>query len=232
METKKSALLIQMLVKGLLGFLIMGLLLFGCAGTLHYTNAWLFLITLAVLMLAMGFFLYFKEPETLKRRIKTKETQKAQKGYTGFIGLAFILSFVLAGLDYRFQWISVPFAVSLTGVVFMVVGYMLYAVVILQNTYAARVIEVQQGQHVISTGVYAIIRHPMYLACLLLFLAMPFVLGSYIAVLPLLFLMRCRSCATKARKNTLRQAYFPKVWSMCTGFPARPFTTGAAKFGV
>ncbi len=188
MDKKKSNLLINMVVKGLLGFVLLGLPLFGAAGSLRYMNAWLLLAVLFSLMLAMGTLLLFKHPETLERRLKAKEKKRAQKGYIGLIGLLFLASFILAGLDYRFQWTRVPFWATLCALLSMCLGYGLFAATILQNAYASRVVEVQKDQTVVSTGLYAVVRHPMYLACLLLFPAMPMVLGSYIALLPMLLL--------------------------------------------
>lgn len=185
---KKSRLLTNMVVKGLLGFLLLGLPLFGAAGSLRYMNAWLLIAVLFSLILAMGTLLLLKYPETLERRLKAKEKESAQKGYVSLIGLLFLASFILAGLDYRFQWTRVPFWVSLCALFLMCLGYGLFAATILQNAYASRVVEVQKDQTVVTTGLYAVVRHPMYLACLLLFPAMPLILGSYIALLPMLFL--------------------------------------------
>lgn len=185
---KKIQLLINMIVKGILGFSLLSLLLFGCAGTLHYTNAWVLVISLFIVMLTMGMVLLIKYPETLERRLKAKESETAQKGYIAIIGILFLASFVLAGLDYRFHWTELSFAASMVALIAMFIGYGLYCVVILQNAYASRVVEVQKDQVVISTGLYAVVRHPMYLACLLLFLSMPFVLGSYVALIPMLIL--------------------------------------------
>ncbi len=176
----------HMIVKGVLGFLLLGLLLFASAGTVYYTNAWVFLITLFTLMLVMGLVLLIKYPKTLERRLKSKESEASQKSYIALIGISFVASFALAGFDYRFGWSKMPFAVPAAGWIVMLIGYILYSAVIFQNAYASRVVEVQQDQVIISTGLYAMIRHPMYLAALLLFLSMPFVLGSYIALLPML----------------------------------------------
>lgn len=183
---KKVRLLTDMITKGLLGFLLLGLLLFGCAGSLQYTNAWVFIGSLFILILGMGIILLVKYPETLERRLKSKEREGAQKSYVAIMGILFLASFALAGFDYRFQWTELPFWVSLVALIPMVLGYGLFGAVILQNSYASRVVEVQEDQAVVSTGLYAVVRHPMYLACLLLFLAMPFVLGSLISLIPML----------------------------------------------
>lgn len=182
----KSQLLFRMLGKGLLGLLLLGVLLFGCAGSLRYENAWIFLGVLALLMLIMGLVLLIRHPETLERRLHTKETEAAQKHSLALSGVAFLLSFALAGFDYRFQWVNVPFGVSIAALIVMCIGYMLYAVVIFQNAYASRVVEVQEGQSVISTGLYAVVRHPLYLASLLVFLPIPVILGSWVALIPMI----------------------------------------------
>lgn len=183
----KKQLLVNMIIKGLSGFFLLGVILFGMAGTLRYWNGWLLIVPLLLLMLAMGTLLLAKYPQTLERRLKAKENENAQKRYISLIGLLFLASFILAGLDYRFHWTSVPFAISLIALLVMCLGYILFAATILQNAYASRVVEVQECQTVIRTGLYAVVRHPMYLACLLLFPAMPLVLGSYIALIPMLF---------------------------------------------
>lgn len=179
-------LLIQMIIKFLLGFLIMGLILFGCAGTINYPNGWLFIVALAIPMIIFGFYLLFKSPKPLERRLKSKEADKKQVGYIATTGLAFIVSFLLAGFDYRFGWSNMPWVVSIIAVIIMLLGYGLFFKVIIQNAYASRVIEVSDKQTIITTGLYGIVRHPMYTATLLLFLAMPIVLGSYFAFVPML----------------------------------------------
>lgn len=183
---KRARLLINMILKGILGFLMLSILLFGCAGTMRYTNAWVLVISLLALMLAMGIVLLVKYPETLERRLKARESEKAQKVYVAIIGISFLTSFALAGLDYRFRWTRISFEASIIALVVMIIGYVLYSAVILQNSYASRVVEIQKGQVVISTGLYRVVRHPMYLACLLIFLSMPFILGSYISLIPML----------------------------------------------
>lgn len=183
---KNSKLLIQGSIKLLCVFLILGLLLFGFAGTPRYWNAWVFLLTLAILMIAMGLFLLIENPSLLKRRLDGKEAQDSQKKYVGGIGLLFLLSFILCGLDQRFSWTTLSPSISLAALLIMVLGYAMYAIVMMQNAYAARVIKVETNQSVIDTGLYSVVRHPMYTACLLLFLAMPIVLGSFIAIIPML----------------------------------------------
>lgn len=183
---KKGKLLLHGSIKMFCGFILLGLLLFGTAGTYYYWNAWIFLLTLAILMISMGGFLYRKNPTLLEKRLNGKEVENSQKRYVGFIGLSFILSFSLAVLDRRFKWTQLSVNVSLIGLFIMISGYVMYALVMIQNSYAARVVKVETNQAVIDTGLYAVIRHPMYTASLLLFLSMPIVLGSVVAIFPML----------------------------------------------
>ena len=185
---EKQRLLRVMLLKGVLGFAVIGCILFTSAGSLQYRNGWLMIASLAALMLTMGMLLWRKHPETLKRRLQTKEKEAAQRVYVLLFGILFLSSFVLAGLDYRFQWTQLPLWGAILALIVMCMGYALYGAVILQNAFAARTVEVQAEQTVITTGLYALVRHPMYLACLLVFLPMPLVLGSLVALLPMLML--------------------------------------------
>lgn len=184
----KVRLLVSMVVKGVLGFCLIGLLLFGGAGSWRYGNAWVLIGALFVLMAIMATVLLVKHPETLERRLRSREVESAQKIFTAVMGGLFVATFVLAGLDHRFGWSDVPPAVSVVALAVMVLGYIGYAVVVLQNSYASRIVEVQEGQALVSTGLYAVVRHPLYLACLLVFLPMPLILGSYIALIPMLAL--------------------------------------------
>ena len=139
---KKGKLLLRGSIKMFCGFILLGLLLFGTAGTYYYWNAWIFLLTLAILMISMGGFLYRKNPTLLEKRLNGKEVENSQKRYVGFIGLSFILSFSLAGLDRRFEWTQLSVNVSLIGLFIMISGYAMYALVMIQNSYAARVVKV------------------------------------------------------------------------------------------
>lgn len=182
----QNKLLARMLAQALSGMVVLGALLFGSAGSWHYVNAWLLIGALTLLMLGLGLLLLVRHPEMLAKRLNAKESQTVQKGYIAAMGGLFVLSFVLAGLDFRFEWSRMPLGWALVALAVMVLGYGLFAAVMLQNAYAARTVAVQENQQVISTGLYALVRHPMYLACLLLFLAMPLALGSYVALLPML----------------------------------------------
>jgi len=170
-------------MKFLLGVALVGALLFLPAGTLSWMHGWLLLGILFVPMLAVGIILVCKDPGLLKRRLGAKENSRAQSLVVKMSGLMFLAGFVVAGLGARFGWYTLPKAVVIVGVVLFLMGYLLYGEVLRENTYLSRRIEVQEGQKVIDTGLYAHVRHPMYSATLLMFLSMPIVLGSVYAFL-------------------------------------------------
>ena len=174
-------LLLGALVKLFSGFAILCLLLFLPAGTWSYPGAWLFMALLFIPMLPLGIWLYFKAPALLEKRLKTDEKEKTQKAVVGFTALAFMGTFVLAGLDYRFGWTSVPRAVVIIAAAVQLLSYGMYALVMKQNAYLSRTVEVQEGQTVVDSGLYGVVRHPMYSATVFMFLAMPLVLGSWLA---------------------------------------------------
>lgn len=174
-------LLISALTKYLAGLLMMGVLLFLPAGTLQYFNGWLFCGLLFVPMLILGVVLFCKAPELLEKRLRTKETQTAQKQVIGLSALMFIVGFVLAGLDFRFGWTRVPHWIVGTASVVLLISYGLYAEVMRENAWLSRSVEIQEGQTVVDTGLYGIVRHPMYAVTTLLFLSMPLILGSWIS---------------------------------------------------
>ena len=173
----------EALMKFFCGLLLVGLLLFLPAGTFAYTYGWLLIGLLFVPMLIAGFVMLFKSPEFLKKRLDAKEKQAAQKGVLAFSGLMFIAGFVVAGLDFRFGWSNMPGWVTVVASVLFLAAYGLYAEVMRENAYLSRTVKVEPGQTVVDTGLYGIIRHPMYMATLLLFLAMPLVLGSWYALI-------------------------------------------------
>ncbi len=175
-------LLIQGLIKYACGLLLVGALIFLPAGTLQYGKGWLLMALLFGPMLAAGFVMFFKDPAFLAKRLDAKEKRNAQKGVLAFSGLMFIGGFVVAGLDYRFGWSHMPTAVTVISSVLFLLAYGLYAEVMRENAYLSRTIKVEQGQKVVDTGLYGIVRHPMYMATLLLFLSMPVVLGSWCAL--------------------------------------------------
>ena len=180
-------LLINGLVKFSLGLLMVGLLIFLPAGSLHYAYGWLFMGLLFIPMLIAGFVMLAKSPELLKRRLDAKEKQAAQKGVLAFSGLMFITGFVVAGLDHRFDWSRMPLWVVIAASAVFLLAYGLYAEVLRENAYLSRTIKVEAGQTVVDTGLYGLVRHPMYMATLLLFLAMPLVLGSWYALIAFAF---------------------------------------------
>ena len=166
------------LLKFLLAFILVGLLIFLPAGSFSYYNGWIFMIILFVPMFVAGIVMMFKNPDLLKSRLNAKEKLKEQDLVVKLSGLMFIIGFVFAGLGYRFNWYTLPKTVVIISIVVFLLAYVLYAIVLKQNTYLSRTIEVKQNQTVVDTGLYSVVRHPMYSATLLLFLSMPLVLGS------------------------------------------------------
>lgn len=180
-------LLINGLAKFICGLLMVGLLIFLPAGTLGYPYGWLFVGLLFVPMLLAGFVMFFKSPEFLSRRLDAKEKQGTQKGVIAFSGLMFIAGFVVAGLDFRFGWSKMPLPVTIMASVLFLAAYGLYAEVMRENAFLSRTIKVEEGQKVVDTGLYGIVRHPMYMATILLFLMIPLVLGSWYALIAFAF---------------------------------------------
>lgn len=176
-------LLINALTKFTCGLLLVGLLIFLPAGTLAYAKGWLLVGLLFVPMLIAGFVMLQRTPEFLKKRLDVKEKQATQKGVVAFSGLMFIAGFVVAGLDYRFGWSDMPQWVTIAASVLFLAAYALYAEVMRENAYLSRTIKVEEGQKVVDTGLYGIVRHPMYMATVLLFLMIPVVLGSWYALM-------------------------------------------------
>ena len=168
----------QAIGKVLAGLLLVALLLFLPAGTLRWQNAWLLIALLFVPMITAGFVMMKKSPELLKKRLNAKEAEGEQREVVALSGLMFIAAFVLAGLNFRFGWIVLPRWIVLAASVVFLLAYGLYAEVLRENEYLSRTIEVQEHQTVVDTGLYGIVRHPMYAATLLLFPAMPLILGS------------------------------------------------------
>lgn len=171
----------QAVLKFVLGVIVIGILIFLPAGTFHYWNAWMFMGILFIPMLFAGIVMMFKNPELLKKRLNAKEQQSEQNLVIKLSGLMFVIGFVIAGLNFRFQWIILPDWVSWAGVAIFLFSYLLYAEVLRENTYLSRAVEVQDGQKVIDSGLYGIVRHPMYSVTIILFLSMPLVLGSIIS---------------------------------------------------
>ena len=174
---------ISALIKFTVGLLFVGALLFLPAGTLGYTNGWLFIGLLFVPMLILGIILLVKAPKLLEKRLDAKEKEGTQKGVVAIAALLFLAGFIVAGLDFRFGWSHMPaWAVAVASAI-LLISYALYAEVMRENAYLSRTIEVQEGQKVVDTGLYGIVRHPMYAVTVWLFLAIPLVLGSYFSLL-------------------------------------------------
>ena len=182
-----AQLFIQALGKFFLGLIVVGVLLFVPAGTLDYWQGWMFVALLFVPMFIAGVVLIFRNPELLRKRLEAKEEEKEQKWVVALSGLLFIAMFVVAGLNRRYLWWMLPDWAVYTAAVLFLVGYLLYAEVLRENVWLSRTIEVQEHQKVVDTGLYGIVRHPMYAATLILFLTMPLVLASPWAFVIMLF---------------------------------------------
>ncbi len=167
-----------------LGLIVLSALLFLPAGSFGYFGAWLFLALLSIPMLIMGIVLFCKSPALLEKRLDGKEKEKTQRGVIALSGLMFPAGFVLSALDFRFGWSSVPLWTTAVSSALFLIGYGLYAEVMWENAYLSRTVEIQKNQTVISTGLYGIVRHPMYLATLLMFLPLPLILGSLWGLIP------------------------------------------------
>ncbi|MDR1002797.1 MAG: isoprenylcysteine carboxylmethyltransferase family protein [Oscillospiraceae bacterium] len=197
-EVSKIKLIIIALVKFLSGLLIVSLLLFVPAGTLRFWNAWLLIAALFVPMFVAGGVLIFKNPKLMEKRLNSSEKEPAQKGVIALSAVMFLGGFIVAGLDFRFKWLPLPLWLVVGATVVFLFAYILYAEVLRENTYLSRTVEVQENQKVVDTGLYALVRHPMYLATLLLFLSMPIMLGSALSFLlfliyPALLVKRIRN---------------------------------------
>lgn len=180
-------LLLSAIAKFTAGAVLVGALLFIPAGTLAWPQGWRLMVILFIPMFLAGIVMLFKSPELLKKRLNVKEKQKDQQDVVKLSGLMFLAAFIVAGLNFRFGWIILPDWISWAVAAIFLISYGLYAEVLRENAYLARTVEVQEDQKVIDTGLYGIVRHPMYMSTLFLFLAMPLVLGSVISLLIMLF---------------------------------------------
>lgn len=167
--------------KFIIGLLLVGILIFIPAGTLNYKDGWIFLSILFIPIFIMGIILLIKSPDLLKNRLDSKETEKTQKGVVAFSGIVFLLGFIVSGLDFRFSWSYIPNFIKIIASVIFLLSYILYAEVMRENAYLSRVIKVEKNQKVVDTGLYGIIRHPMYTATIFMFLMIPIILGSLIS---------------------------------------------------
>ena len=188
-------LFIQAILKFLLGLILVGGLLFIPANSFNYINAWIFIAILFIPMFIFGIILMIKNPTLLKSRLNTKEKQNEQKLVVGLSGLMFISGFIIAGLNYKYNWIKLPNIVVIISSIVFIIFYILYAEVLRENTYLSRTIEVVDNQKVIDTGMYGIVRHPMYIITIILFLMIPLVLNSLISffiflIYPIIIIIR------------------------------------------
>ena len=174
-------LFISAILKFLLGVVLVGALVFLPAGTLNYTGGIIFMCVLFIPMFIAGIVMMIKAPSLLAKRLDAKEKEREQSIVIKLSGLMFLVGFILAGLDFRYGWIKLPIGVSIAATVVFIIAYVLYAEVLRENAYLSRTIEVQEGQKVVDTGLYGIVRHPMYAVTLALFLSMPLILGSVIS---------------------------------------------------
>ncbi len=219
-------LFIQAITKFVLGFIIIAFLLFISAGTLKYWNAWLFIGILFIPMLIVGIILIIKNPDLLRKRLNAKEKEDEQKRVLMLGGIMFISGFIVSGLNYRFQWIILPRGIIAVATIIFLFSYVLYAEVLRENVYLSRTVEVQENQKVIDTGLYGIVRHPMYSSTILLFLSMPLVLGSLFSffiflVYPVIMVKRIKNeekvleiglSGYSEYKNKVKYRVIPFIW--------------------
>lgn len=219
-------LFVQAIAKFLLGFVAVGLLIFVPAGSLAYWNGWLLMAILFIPMFITGIVLMARNPDLLRKRLDAKEKESEQKSVILLSGLMFLCGFVLAGLNYRFGWIVMPNWLVIAASVVFLFAYAMYAEVLRENTYLSRTIEVQENQKVIDTGLYGIVRHPMYAVTVFLFLSMPLVLGSPLSfavflVYPFLLAKRIQNEEQVLErelegysdyKNRVKYKMFPLLW--------------------
>lgn len=219
-------LLISALLKFVLGVILVGILVFLPAWTINYPNGWLFMGILFIPMFIVGIVLFFKSPFLLEKRLNNKEKQKTQQGVVKLSGLMFLGGFIVSSLDFRFGWSKVPAWVVIVAVGIFLIGYVMYAFVLKQNAYLSRTIKVEANQKVISTGLYGVVRHPMYLATLLMFLPMPLILGSFYGLIaftlyPVIIVIRllneekvlcCELDGYKEYQDKVRYRLIPFIW--------------------
>jgi protein-S-isoprenylcysteine O-methyltransferase Ste14 len=198
-------LFIQALSKYLMGLVLFGLLLFLPAGTFEYWNAWVLIVALFGPMLVLGAVLLFKSPELLAKRLASKEKESQQKTVVALSALMFLASFILAGLDFRYGWTSLPSWTVWTATGVLLLSYLMYAEVMRENAYLSRTIEVQDNQKVIDTGLYGIVRHPMYSATVFLFLSMPLILGSMMSFVVMLVYIPIINARIKNEEKVLSE---------------------------
>lgn len=201
-----KTLFFQAITKFIIGILIVGLLIFLPASSLKYWNGWLFMILLFIPMFIAGIIMMIKSPELLKNRLNAKEKETEQKQVILFSGLMFIVGFVIAGLNFRYNWIILPSSVIIISSIIFIISYILYAEVLRENAYLLRTIEVKETQKLVDTGLYGIVRHPMYTTTIFLFLSMPLILNSLISfiiflIYPFIIIKRIKNEEEVLEKN-------------------------------
>ena len=219
-------LFIEAILKFTLGVLLIGALIFFPAGTLAFAGGWLLMGILFVPMFCAGIVMMIKNPSLLASRLDAKEKEREQSIVVKLSGLMFVVGFVVAGLDFRFGWVKLPFVVNIAASVIFIIAYIIYAEVLRENAYLSRTIKVVEGQKVVSSGLYSIVRHPMYFATILLFMAMPLVLGSAISFVifiayPFIIAARIKNeeevlarelCGYEDYKKKVKYRMIPFVW--------------------
>ncbi len=224
MNTKK--LIISALTKYIAGLIMVALMLFLPAGTINYFNGWLFIGLLFVPMFLLGVVLLIKSPQLLEKRLRSKESEDDQKKVVGASLLMFLAGFILSAVDFRFGWTKVSLAVVIAAAIVLLASYALYAEVMRENVYLSRTVEIQEEQKVIDTGLYGVVRHPMYFSTVLLFLSIPLVLGSWIGfaifcIYPFLLVKRIKNeeevlteglAGYEEYKKKVKYRMIPFVW--------------------
>jgi protein-S-isoprenylcysteine O-methyltransferase Ste14 len=219
-------LFLSAIIKFLLGFIIVGLLIFVPAGTINYFNGLLFMGLLFIPMFIVGLIMFFKSPELLRSRLNAKEKESEQKEVLAFSAFMFISGFVIAGLNYRYNWIVLPNIVVIIASVIFIISYIMYAEVLRENAFLLRTIEVKEDQVLVDTGLYGIVRHPMYAITIILFLMIPLILGSVISfiiflIYPFIIVKRIRNeekvlekdlKGYKEYKNKVKYRLIPFIW--------------------
>ena len=223
MDTK---LFFQALSKFLIGLIIICILLFIPAGTFDYPNGWLFIALLFIPMFFAGIIMLFKSPDLLRRRLNAKEEEDEQKTVILLSGIIFLLAFILAGLNFRFGWFKLPTIIIIIASVIFLLAYIMYAEVLRENEYLSRTVEVSENQKVVDSGLYGIVRHPMYTSTIFLFLSMPLVLDSIFSfvvmlVYPIIIIFRIRNeekvlenelIGYKEYKEKVKYKLVPYLW--------------------
>lgn len=201
----KNNLLLQSLKKFIGGFVIIGVLLFLPAGTLNYWNAWLFVTVLFIPMLFLGIVMLFRSPELLAKRLDAKEKVDEQKWVVALSGIMFLAAFVVAGFNYRYTWHLLPNYLVWIGTLVFFLSYLMYAEVMRENAFLSRTIEIQENQKVVDTGLYGIVRHPMYSATLFMFLSIPIILGSILSFVIMLSYIPIIAIRMKSEEEILEE---------------------------